>query len=89
MMTTKKGGIEPISDPPNLEGKSEYLYYVGAEDCINMEQQWKQGFQMVKLVPDTQPKKARKKRNPRVKRLGNTPVVVEIGKSTKTETKAL
>ena len=63
-MTTKKGGTYLALEPPKLEGKSKYLYYVGAEDCVNMEQQWKQGFPMVKPLPDTQPKKARKKINP-------------------------
>ena len=54
-----------------------------------MEQQWKQGFQMVKLVPDTQPQKTRKKRNPWIKKLGNIPAIVEVGKPTKAERKAL
>ena len=67
----------------------EYLYYVGVEDCVNIEQQWKQGFQLVKPVPDTHPRKVKKKRNPRINKLGNTPAVVEVGKLTKTETKAL
>ena len=44
---------------------------------------------MVQPMPDTQPKKAWKKRNPRIKKQGNTPAVVEIGKPTKIETKAL
>ena len=34
----QKGKLETILEPLNLEGKSEYLYYVGAEDCIDMEQ---------------------------------------------------
>ena len=57
----QKGELEPISDPPNLEGRSKYLYYVGAKDCINMEQQWKQGFQQIKPEPHTQPKKPKRK----------------------------
>ena len=40
-------------------------------------------------MPDTQPKKDRKKRSPGIKRLGNTSTVVEVGKPTKTKTKAL
>ena len=54
-----------------------------------MEQQWKQGFQMGKPVPETQPKKARKKRNPQIKKLGNIPALVKVGKPTKMERKAL
>ena len=44
---------------------------------------------MVKLVPNTQPKKARKKRNPQIKKLGNTPTLVEVGKPKIIEKKAL
>ena len=54
-----------------------------------MEQQWKQGFKMVKPVLETQPKKARKKRNPQNKKLGNIPPLVKVGKPTKTKRKAL
>ena len=50
-----KGEAKPVQEPPQLEGKSEYLCYVGAEDCIGIEQQWKQGFQMVRPILDPQP----------------------------------
>ena len=86
---SQKGNSEPIPEPLNLEGKSEYLYYVGAKDCIDMEQQWKQGFQQTKPGPDTPPRKARKKRSLRLKKLGNILTVVEVGKPTKTKSKAL
>ena len=86
---SQKGNSKPISEPPNLEGKLEYLYYVGAKDCIDMEQQWKQGFQQIKPRPNTRPRKARNKRSARLKKLGNTLAVVEVGKPTKIEIKAL
>ena len=71
-------------NPPRLEGKLEYLCYVG--DCVSREQQWKQGFQMVKPILDPQPHKARKKRKVRIKKLNNNPLLVEVGKPvTKTE----
>ena len=54
-----------------------------------MEQKWKQGFKQVKPKPDAQPKKAKKKRSPRLKKLGNTPVAVEVGEPTKIKIKAL
>ena len=44
---------------------------------------------MVKPVLETQPKKARKNRNPRIKKLGNIPTLVEAAKPTKMERKAL
>ena len=34
----QNGEAKPVPDPPHLEGKLEYLCYVGAEDCVNMEQ---------------------------------------------------
>lgn len=33
---------EAAYNPPKFEGKTEDLYYVGAKDCVKMEQQWKQ-----------------------------------------------
>ena len=48
-----------------------------------------QGFQMVKLVLDPQPKKARKKRKIFIKKPGNDPSLMEVGKpATKVERKA-
>ena len=44
---------------------------------------------MVKPVPDTQPKKARKKRNPWIKKLVNIPALVKVSKPTKIGRKAL
>ena len=41
----------------------------------------------MKPMLDTQPKKARKKRNPQIKKLGNILALVEVGKPTKTERK--
>ena len=81
--------MKPVPDPPHLKGKSEYLCYVGAKDCVNMEQQWKQGFQMVKLILDPQPQKARKKRKVRIKKPSKNPLLAEVGKpATKTKRKA-
>ena len=81
--------MKPVPDPPHLEGKSKYLCYVGAEDYVDMEQQWKQGFQMVKPILDPQPKKARKKRKIRIKKPRNNSSLVEVGKpATKVERKA-
>ena len=65
------------------------MYYVGAKDCIDTEQQSKQGFQQIKPRPNAQPKKAKKKSSPRLKKLGNTLVVVKVGKPTKIKIKAL
>lgn len=50
--------------PPKFVGKMDYLYYVGAEDCVKMEQQWKQGFQMVKPIIVTKQKKGHKEEHP-------------------------
>ena len=36
--------------PPNLSGKNEYLYYVGAEDCVKDEVKWRYGFQLVQSL---------------------------------------
>ena len=81
--------VKPIPEPPHLEGKSEYLCYVGAKDSISIEQQWKQGLQMAKPVLDPQPQKAQKKRKVRIKKLGNNPLLVEASKSaTKAKRKA-
>lgn len=79
---------EAAYGPPNFEGKTEYLYYVGAEDCVKMENQWREGFQMIKPNPVLVPKKARKKRVHRVKKLGSIPALQEIAKPTKVERKA-
>ena len=54
-----------------------------------MEEQWKQDFKQIKPGLDTRPKKARKKRSPRLKKLGNTLAAIEVGKPTKSEIKAL
>ena len=66
---------EEATMAPKLAGKAEYLYYVGAEDCIKMEQQWRHGFQLVKPKEDLKPRKARKQQSPRIKRLGNAPAL--------------
>ena len=79
---------EATYGPPKFEGKTEYLYYVGAEDCVKMENQWKEGFQMIKPTPVLVPRKSRKKRVQRVKKLGNIPSLQEIAKPTKVERKA-
>ena len=85
----RDGEVKPVPKPPLLEGKPEYLCYVGAEDCVNMEQQWKQGFQMVKPILDPQPKKAKKKRKIRIKKPSNNHLLVEVGRlATKGERKA-
>ena len=53
-----------------------------------MEQQWKQGFQMVKPILDPQPKKARKKRKIYIKKPSNDPSLVKVDKlATKVERK--
>ena len=44
---------------------------------------------MVKPILDTQPKNARKKRNPQIKKLGNIYALVEVSKPKKNERKAL
>ena len=62
----QNGEVKPIPEPPHMGGKLEYLCYVGAEDSISIEQQWKQGLQMVKPVLDPQPQKAQKKRKVRI-----------------------
>ena len=77
---------------PQFLGKNEYLYYVGAEDCIKNEVQWRHGFQLIQPKEPkepTKPWKPRKKRNPRIKALGNLSAVQEVGKVTKVERKAL
>ena len=58
---------EAAYGPPTFEGKTEYLYYVGVEDCVKMEQQWKEGFQMIKTTLVMKPRKARKKSVKRLK----------------------
>ena len=81
--------MKPIPEPPHLGGKLDYLCYVGAKDSISIEQQWKQGLQMAKPVLDPQPQKTQKKRKVCIKKLGNNPLLVEVGKpATKTERKA-
>ena len=81
--------MKPILEPPYLGGKSEYLCYVGAEDSISIEQQWKQGLQMVKPVLDPQPQKSQKKRKVRINKPGNNPSLVKVGRpATKAERKA-
>ena len=81
--------MKPIPEPPYLGGKLEYLCYVGAEDSISIEQQWKQGLQMAKPILDPQPQKSQKKRKVRIRKPGNNPLLVEAGKlATKAERKA-
>ena len=38
------------SVPPDFSGKNEYLYYVGAQDCVKDEIKWRYGFQLVQKV---------------------------------------
>lgn len=61
---------EAAYGPPQFEGKIDYLYYVGAEDCVKMENRWKEGFQMVKPTPVLKPKKSRMKSVHRIKKFG-------------------
>ena len=49
--------------PPNYSGKNEYLYYVGANNCVKDEVKWRYGFQLVQQVMDKireNPKKRKK-----------------------------
>ena len=39
--------IPPVI-PPKFKGKNEFLYYVGAEDCVKEDVRWRYGFQLVK-----------------------------------------
>ena len=76
--------------PPDFSGKNEYLYYVGAQDCVKDEIKWRYGFQLVQKVmgkPGEQKKKKRKSRGQRKSRHSKDPSVAKA--MTKVERKAL
>ena len=62
---------------------------MGAEDCIKNEVQWRHGFQLIQPKELPKPRILRKKRNPRVKKMGNIPALTEVGKTTRVEQKSL
>ena len=77
--------------PPKFSGKNEYLYYVGARDCIKEEIKWRYGFQLVQQVMEKtgeNPKKKRKQsRTQRKSRHSKATLIAS--EMTKVERKAL
>ena len=78
--------------PPNLSGKNEYLYYVGATDCVTEEVKWWYGFQLVQQVMEKMgenPKKNKKSRARQKSQKSDVKPIDPIPKMTKVERKAL
>ena len=75
--------------PPQFSGKNEYLYYVGANDCVKEEVRWRYGLQLVQNIMETEPNPKKKNRN-RAKRKSNKSKTDSTSNSmTKVERKAL
>ena len=49
--------------PPKFKGKNEFLYYVGAEDCVKADVRWRYGFQLVKNLNKKENTNPNKRRN--------------------------
>lgn len=79
-------------EPPKISGKNEYLYYVGAKDCIKNEVKWRYGFQLVQKLNEKENQNPKKNKRTRIKKAKTTSVKLSSsGKSslTKVERKVL
>ena len=53
--------VPPII-PPEFLGKNEYLYHIGAEDCVKNEVKWRYGFQLLQKMYEKEPQNPKKKK---------------------------
>ena len=76
--------------PPKFFNKNEYMYYVGAKDCVKEEVKWRYGFQLVQEVMGKTGENPKKKKKSRAKRKSRHSKANSIGNAlTKVEHKSL
>ena len=82
----------PPEIPPDFARKNEYLYYVGAKDCVKDKVKWRYGFQLVQKTygkEQQNPKKQKEKKPKESKAISIKLSGSEMGSVTKVERKVL